>query len=306
MKTLTSAFPLIELLVVIAIIAILAAILFPVFAQAKEAAKKTDCLSNQKQADLALLMYCNDYDDWYPSGSRNNPNAMGMMTDAYTFGLGWAGQIYPYTKNGALLKCPDDPTATMPANSMMAAMLPVSYSYNYNIGQTPAASLLTAPTNTVLFAEIKNDVAVVNAPDEIGTSMMLPGVYSGTGDGLNVLQITDGLGTMIMGYPWPTVQTSGAYTATYETGILGGYTLATVPYPTYYDLSLNNGQSGRHSGGATYAMGDGHAKFFRPGQISPGANAGSSTDKQNPYGAGAPFITAAGTGSTFAATFSTN
>src|ERR1700736_4417720 len=60
------AFTLIELLVVIAIIAILAAILFPVFAQAKLAAKKTTSISNQKQMGLSLIMYANDYDDLYP------------------------------------------------------------------------------------------------------------------------------------------------------------------------------------------------------------------------------------------------
>jgi len=60
------AFTLIELLVVIAIIAILAAILFPVFAQAKEAAKKTTCLSNTKQMALGIYMYSNDNDDVYP------------------------------------------------------------------------------------------------------------------------------------------------------------------------------------------------------------------------------------------------
>src|SRR4051794_23482927 len=59
------AFTLIELLVVIAIIAILAAILFPVFAQAKAAAKKTNCVSNLKQLSLANLMYAGDYDDFY-------------------------------------------------------------------------------------------------------------------------------------------------------------------------------------------------------------------------------------------------
>src|SRR4051812_31157002 len=63
------AFTLIELLVVIAIIAILAAILFPVFAQAKLAAKKTQSLSNSKQINLGIQMYMNDQDDRYPTGS---------------------------------------------------------------------------------------------------------------------------------------------------------------------------------------------------------------------------------------------
>lgn len=89
------AFTLIELLVVIAIIAILAAILFPVFAQAKEAAKKTQSLSNVKQITLSLMMYVNDYDDTTPRlGS-------GPAWVDYT------DQIYPYVKNEALFEDPE-------------------------------------------------------------------------------------------------------------------------------------------------------------------------------------------------------
>jgi len=95
------AFTLIELLVVIAIIAILAAILFPVFAQAKEAAKKTQCLSNQKNLSLGIIMYTNDYDDSFmpgQSGTRGGAYACEVDLDNQT---DWTAAVYPYIKNGS-------------------------------------------------------------------------------------------------------------------------------------------------------------------------------------------------------------
>jgi prepilin-type N-terminal cleavage/methylation domain-containing protein len=87
---LKSGFTLIELLVVIAIIAILASILFPVFAKAREKARQITCASNEKQMGLAILQYNQDNDESEPAGSGNN---------ATTWGGEWPIQVYPYVKS---------------------------------------------------------------------------------------------------------------------------------------------------------------------------------------------------------------
>lgn len=126
----TKAFTLIELLVVIAIIAILAAILFPVFAQAKDAAKGIQCLSNNKQIAAAGLLYLGDNDDvWFPAsqydvlpgfkpqqiwigydnanlGDTNNGGFYGEMTQPAKF-KNRPGAIDPYLKNDAVKRCPN-------------------------------------------------------------------------------------------------------------------------------------------------------------------------------------------------------
>jgi len=94
-----SAFTLIELLVVIAIIAILAAILFPVFAQAKLAAKKSSELSNSKQLDLASLIYSNDFDDEFVTTTVYD------FSDNTTY---WAYRVQPYVKNEGIFRSPLD------------------------------------------------------------------------------------------------------------------------------------------------------------------------------------------------------
>jgi prepilin-type N-terminal cleavage/methylation domain-containing protein/prepilin-type processing-associated H-X9-DG protein len=99
-------FTLIELLVVIAIIAILAAILFPVFARAREKARQSSCSSNVKQIMLGVLMYAQDYDEMTP-GRRKACAA--TLTTPYNCGAGWVGWIdllYPYVKNGQMFVCP--------------------------------------------------------------------------------------------------------------------------------------------------------------------------------------------------------
>jgi prepilin-type N-terminal cleavage/methylation domain-containing protein/prepilin-type processing-associated H-X9-DG protein len=95
-----NGFTLIELLVVIAIIAILAAILFPVFAQAREKARQISCLSNVKQLLLAFKMYAQDYDEHYPFGRNDDWNP----GEHYT----WRWAIQPYVKNLGVMRCPSN------------------------------------------------------------------------------------------------------------------------------------------------------------------------------------------------------
>src|SRR5712675_538712 len=99
-----TGFTLIELLVVIAIIAILAAILFPVFAQAREKARAISCLSNSKQVSLGVLMYVQDYDETFPLyfynlvTSAQRPSDPPFTPAEPDFTVGWNEAIYPYIK----------------------------------------------------------------------------------------------------------------------------------------------------------------------------------------------------------------
>src|SRR5579885_946810 len=103
-NTRSHAFTLIELLVVIAIIAILAAILFPVFAQARAKARQASCTSNMKQIGLAILAYAQDYDETLPPGSYMDPTN--------TSPTPWMNIVDPYVKGGYPTKASDSGNKT--------------------------------------------------------------------------------------------------------------------------------------------------------------------------------------------------
>jgi prepilin-type N-terminal cleavage/methylation domain-containing protein len=137
-------FTLIELLVVIAIIAILAAILFPVFAQARESARKASCISNTKQLGLGTMMYVQDYDEMYPCNSWDG-SFMGtidneIQQDQPRFTV-WMWRIMPYLKNKQILVCPSDPTRgksgwrgySLDPTDCWGVPTPISYGHNQHL-----------------------------------------------------------------------------------------------------------------------------------------------------------------------------
>ena len=147
------AFTLIELLVVIAIIAILAAILFPVFARARENARRTSCQSNLKQLGIMVMQYTQDYDERHPPTFYNG-SASGTSSSWVTF-------MQPYIKSTQVFQCPSESEAT---GNTPGATFPVHYAYNLSIGgnvadatnggvaYTSIASLV-APASTVMMTD---------------------------------------------------------------------------------------------------------------------------------------------------------
>jgi len=284
MKT-SKGFTLIELLVVIAIIAILAAILFPVFAKVREKARAISCLSNQKQIGLGVIQYQQDYDEKNPGG-----------VNGYGGGAGWAGQIFPYVKSAKVFQCPDDSSLNHTATDEGG-----SYGLNSNtaLPSNPAKcdfhwaansfsiSQYGAPSKTVLLFEVignkyynlAHELDSVNAGTG-GTAEWCGGSASG-----------QGLGGQYNPNGWngesntSSVATDGFMK--YATGYMNGISSAN-------DVGSYISPTGRHTDGANYVMADGHAKWLRSAAVSPGYNAALATDKQ------VNDNTAAGTDGTFA------
>jgi prepilin-type N-terminal cleavage/methylation domain-containing protein/prepilin-type processing-associated H-X9-DG protein len=239
-------FTLIELLVVIAIIAILAAILFPVFAKAREKARQITCASNEKQLGIGFMQYTQDYDETFPASGG-----------AYYNSCGWGVGIYPYVKSTGVYKCPDDPTSATAPN------VPVSYAYNWslmNIVQTtgnyavyPGAQNiagLNAPSSTVLLFECQGvsfNPTTTASNDTSPTGPMDPGFWGGR-----------------------FANNSGQY--------------ATGSDPMKAVNVISSGPV--HTDGANYLACDGHVKYLRPSRISGGGVASASGNPEQPASGG--------------------
>jgi prepilin-type N-terminal cleavage/methylation domain-containing protein/prepilin-type processing-associated H-X9-DG protein len=272
-----SGFTLIELLVVIAIIAILAAILFPVFAKVREKARQTSCLSNEKQLGLSFTQYVEDYDEKYPvNGGGNNEAA------------GWGSRVYPYTKSTGVYHCPDDPTTTTTnLDGKGETDYPVSYAFNKTIADNNGLAAQNAPASTVLLFEVEGVQAdITNVNNELNGGNYVSAAGNG-GDG----------GNFTGNFGWLNSNNGNYYYASGVDATWGfgnpsrGTGCQKVPY---------------HTGGSNVLFADGHAKWVRAAAISPGTNANASTDGQDQSSLGEAAGTSGLSAKNFAGTFSVN
>ena len=297
----SKGFTLIELLVVIAIIAILAAILFPLFQKVRENARRTACLSNEKQIGIAVIQYSQDYDEYLIAG-----------TNGYGGASGWAGQLYPYVKSTGVFHCPDDSTAVPSGTAPSSYALNSNFSFYVDSGNKTGCagvhgaytlSQLNGPAKTVMIFEAAGSGNYDVSTENHHTFETPPGIIENCGGS----PAGNALGNQYGGGPM------NGYS------INGPLTLATGDMPGARALvaSMNKGSgtsamgiaTGRHTG-SNYMFADGHAKYLRSEQVSAGGNANKETDQQNYDIVSGPVPMAAGTGGTFdgktqpAATFS--
>ncbi len=269
------AFTLIELLVVIAIIAILAAILFPVFAQAKEAAKKTSCLSNDKNIGTALFIYAGDYDDSLCQTSWESGLTVQPFNPSGKYQIHWTYLMQPYIKSFDIFRCPSDSTPVKPKNpcpngigdlgkvdgsgQMYCDWQAPAYSYIGNYNLLPAHDWST--TVMTVFPEPATIITVTERRNSFqggGASPVVIGLHKGI-SGFNPSQPCPG-----------SVQIAPQYAK-----ISGpSYAFWTADFAKQHLLADTNDKNDivrlqwdRHTGGANYAYADGHAKYQKLEQI---------------------------------------
>ncbi len=253
-NTIKKGFTLIELLVVIAIIAILAAILFPVFGRARENARRSSCQSNIKQIGLGFKQYIQDYDEKYPIAIADVGSGAGSFD---TTDQGWAQSMQPYMKSVQIFQCPSETTPPSAPNSGTTITTGGSntgysdYWANYNIvgGTGISEASLDAQALTVLNGDGRGTGATATSTD-------------GTSGYVVVFNTAPTAGMPVNNTVIPSLYQAASNTAVYDT-------TATT--------STGNGGK-RHLDGSNFAFADGHAKWLRPEKVSNGStNAGGST-----------------------------